>query len=187
MCKTVFVYSGLYTGSQHAPCWSDTLPRALACPNLSFKPIILAPKNAPPGTDEGDPLPAYPIEVQLNVLPSNLLSSLTLLSSPPALYASQIPSEEPTNHVHTPSCNLALIQTYHSILVSTSAPNMHHAGPTHFLVPLLALISHSNLSFWLPKMRLQGRAGGNRYPTVTQLPPGTSPSKIVQKDTLHCT
>ena len=38
-----------------------------------------------------------------------------------------------------------------------------------------------------PKMYLQDGPGGNRYPTVTQLPPGTYPAKMLQKHGLHCT
>ena len=141
MCKTVFVYSGLYTGSQHAPCWSDTLPRALACPNLSFKPIILAPKNAPPGTDEGDPLPAYPIEVQLNVLPSNLLSSLTLLSSPPRPLCkpnSLRRADQPCPHTLMQSCTHSNLSLYSGLHIgSQHAPCWSDTLPRALACPNL--------------------------------------------------
>ena len=60
-----------------------------------------------------------------------------------------------------------LIQTYHSLLVSVSAPKTHHNGPTSEpqAWPLIQTYHSLLVSLSAPNMHLQGRIGGESIDT----------------------
>ena len=125
------------------------------------------------------------------------------------------PTSEPTKSIHQlphwpPSFNLSLFQLRPHFLRAhnTLTPSRETTLPLSFLLSTYRVGSRSyrfgshkfllstyrfssqvaplNMSFSFPICTSRHGPGGNRYPTVTKLPPGTSPSKITPLSTLHC-